>query len=76
MLTKVSSKLPDALEDLVYRSIGCALEVHKRLGPGYGEPIYQKAMRIELAHQGLQFEREPAVMIKIPRSTAAGTGSI
>ena len=45
------------------RTISCALEVHKALGPGYLEPVYHKAMRIELGHQGLSFKSEHVVTI-------------
>lgn len=33
--------------------IGCAMEVHRRLGPGYLESVYEKALMIELQHVGL-----------------------
>lgn len=33
--------------------IGCAMEVHRRLGPGYLESVYEKALLIELRHAGL-----------------------
>lgn len=38
--------------------IGCALEVHKTLGPGLLESIYESAMCIELEQKGLKFERQ------------------
>jgi GxxExxY protein len=37
--------------------------VHKSLGPGFLESIYQKAMCIELRAQGLAFERERAISV-------------
>jgi hypothetical protein len=51
------------VEDVLRRTIGCALEVHKTLGPGYLESVYHKAMRIELKHQGLAFKSEHLVNI-------------
>ncbi len=38
--------------------IGCAMEVHKRLGNGFQEVIYQRALAIEMNMAGLQFVRE------------------
>jgi GxxExxY protein len=63
MLNRVVSPLPQETEDLLHRIIGCALEVHTRLGPGYVEAVYQKAMCVELRHQGLAFSTEHTVKI-------------
>jgi len=38
--------------------IGCAMEVHKLLGNGFQEIIYQRALAIEFDLQGLSYERE------------------
>jgi GxxExxY protein len=45
-------------EDLTRQIIGCAMEVHRRLGNGFQEVIYQRALAIEMALAGLSFERE------------------
>jgi GxxExxY protein len=45
-------------EDLTYKVIGCAMKVHAALGSGYQEVIYQRALAIELAKQGIRFIRE------------------
>ena len=45
-------------EDLTKRIIGCAIEVHKRLGNGFQEVIYQRALEIEMTLSGLEFSRE------------------
>ena len=49
--------------DLTYKIIGCAIKVHKELGPGYLESIYENALAIELQRQGLAFERQKVVKI-------------
>jgi len=46
------------LSDLTGKIIGCAMEVHKLLGNGFQEVIYQRAMDIEMHLQGLIFSRE------------------
>jgi len=45
------------------RIIGCCLGVHKARGPGFLEKIYEEAPGIELAKQGLKFERQKAVEV-------------
>jgi GxxExxY protein len=40
------------------RIIGCAIEVHRRLGPGLLESAYLSSLCIELAHNRIPFERE------------------
>jgi GxxExxY protein len=58
VLTRANTILDPETELTVGRTIGCAIEVHRALGPGYLEAIYQDAMAIELAAAGLPFERE------------------
>ncbi|HYX07262.1 MAG TPA: GxxExxY protein [Bacteroidales bacterium] len=45
-------------EDLTYKIIGCAMEVHKHLGNGFQEVVYQRALAIEMQMQGIAFSRE------------------
>lgn len=45
-------------EDLTYRIIGCAIEVHKYLGPGFLEAVYEDALCYELKVQRMLFERQ------------------
>lgn len=51
-------------EDLTYKIIGCAMEVHKHLGNGFQEVIYQRALAIEMKNQGLEFSREHEMQIR------------
>ncbi|MDP1727210.1 MAG: GxxExxY protein [Bacteroidota bacterium] len=44
--------------ELTGKIIGCAMEVHKILGNGFQEVIYQRALAIEMSSQGLAFSRE------------------
>ena len=41
--------------DLTGKIIGCAIEVHNIIGPGFQEKIYQRALAIEMSLQGLSF---------------------
>ena len=44
--------------ELTGKVIGCAMTVHTGLGNGFQEVIYQRALTIEMADQGLSFNRE------------------
>jgi GxxExxY protein len=43
---------------LAEKVIGAAIEVHRMLGPGYLESVYEAALRVELALRGLAFEKQ------------------
>ncbi|MDD4969650.1 MAG: GxxExxY protein [Paludibacter sp.] len=45
-------------DPLTYQIIGCAMKVHKTLGNGFQEVIYQRCLAIELERSGLEFKRE------------------
>ena len=49
----------EALNALTERIIGCAIEVHRQLGPGLLEGTYESALCIELNSAGLQHIRQP-----------------
>jgi GxxExxY protein len=44
--------------ELTGKIIGCAMEVHRVLGNGFQEVIYQRAREIEMNQHGLDFSRE------------------
>ncbi|SNB46938.1 GxxExxY protein [Geobacter sp. DSM 9736] len=48
---------------LTERIIGCAIEVHKNLGPGLLESVYEKALCYELSAGGLRFENQVAIPV-------------
>ena len=52
-----------AHEELTERIIGAAIEVHRRLGPGFIESIYENALVIELRKNGLKLEQQHEVAI-------------
>jgi GxxExxY protein len=49
--------------ELTGRIIGCAMEVHRALGNGFQEVIYQRALAIEMKRQELRFSREHEMKI-------------
>ncbi len=46
------------LDELTYQLIGAAIEVHKELGPGLLESVYDKCFKSEIAHKGLQSQSQ------------------
>jgi GxxExxY protein len=50
--------LSPATEDVSRRVIGAAIEVHRALGPGFLESVYQRSLSIELRHLGIEHELE------------------
>src|SRR5262249_23678369 len=45
------------------RIIGAAIEVHRTIGPGFPEVVYERALCIELGLRGIAFERQPVVTV-------------
>ena len=50
-------------EELTGRIIGAAIEVHKALGPGYVESVYENAFALELRAQEIPFARQVSVPV-------------
>jgi GxxExxY protein len=48
-------------EELSSRILEAAVAVHKELGPGFVEPIYQRAMEVALQHRDISFQRQKEV---------------
>ena len=53
----------DELNKLTERIIGCAIEVHRTLGPGLLEATYEAALAIEFESAGLRFTRQQVVPV-------------
>ena len=51
------------LKEEVYSVVGAAIEVHKKLGFGFLEPVYQEAMEIELKQRQIPFDSQMPLAI-------------
>jgi GxxExxY protein len=59
----MSLEFPEQRDPLTEKIIGCAIEVHRQLGPGLLEATYESALAIEFGLQNLQFQRQVAFPI-------------
>jgi GxxExxY protein len=50
-------------DEITRKIIGCAMRVHSKLGNGFQEVIYQRSLELEMALEGVSFEREKEMMI-------------
>ena len=50
-------------DERTYKIIGCAMEVHKGLGCGFLEAVYQEALGREFLNQGIPFESQSVIEI-------------
>ncbi|MBQ2097521.1 MAG: GxxExxY protein [Bacteroidales bacterium] len=48
----------EELDALASKVIGCAIEVHRELGPGLLESVYHKCLKVALEEEGLDVESE------------------
>lgn len=52
------------LNNITEKVIGCAIKVHRKLGAGFLESVYQAALAYELSQAGINFEKEKALPVK------------
>ena len=62
--TMTSEKGRHQFEELSRKIIGTAIEVHRALGPGFLENIYEKALKVDFIEQGLHFECQKEIRIE------------
>ena len=55
--------IPAELNKLATRVIGAALEVHRELGPGYLESVYDAALEIQFRENGIGYERQKPIAV-------------
>ncbi len=50
--------------DPTFRVIGCAIEVHRQLGPGLLESTYEQCLAYEFSQNGISYKRQEVIPIK------------
>ncbi|MCC7388362.1 MAG: GxxExxY protein [Phycisphaerales bacterium] len=66
------SELPPEIEELSHRIIGCAIEVHRQLGPGLLEKLYEDALVYELREAGLTVAQQVDIAIPYKSTVLRG----
>ena len=59
----IAADLPEETEQLIHQTIGAAIEVHRHLGPGYIELIYERARCHELSLRSIAYEFEKPITV-------------
>lgn len=57
------------LKDEVFALIGAAIEVHRELGHGFLEAVYQEALEIEMAERSVPNVAQPELQLRYKRKT-------
>jgi GxxExxY protein len=60
---KAKKEPPPEIDRLARIAIGCAIEAHRHLEPGYIEEVYEEALCEELRLQGIPFKRQHPISI-------------
>ncbi|HTK84151.1 MAG TPA: GxxExxY protein [Patescibacteria group bacterium] len=58
-----ATQFPDLGSELSKKIIGAGIKVHKALGPGLLENIYEECLAVELGRQNLCFERQKKLFL-------------
>ena len=59
------------VERIVQQIIGAGLAVHRQLGPGFIEAVYEGAVAVELRYRGLSLERQSRIEVQYRGETVA-----
>lgn len=57
------------MKEEVFAIMGAAIEVHRELGPGFLEAVYQEALEMELRERGIPFETQRPLRISYKSKT-------
>ncbi len=75
MQKELNTEPDKSLDELASLVIGAAIEVHRHLGPGYLESLYEEALGIELSERRINFRRQHPAPVMYKRKPV-GEGKI
>lgn len=65
----------DQVNQDAYEVIGAAIAVHRELGPGHAEAVYERALIVELELRGIPVESQPSYQVHY-KGHVVGTGRL
>jgi GxxExxY protein len=65
--TNVDGKI--LYRELSYLIVGCAMQVHKKLGLGFPEAVYERALEAEFEKQRVGYERQKPFVVRYEEKT-------
>ncbi len=68
---QAGSILQEQKDPQTYAIVGSAMEVHRELGCGFLESVYQEALEIEFKNRGIEYEREKKLTVNYKGSEIA-----
>jgi GxxExxY protein len=75
LVKRILAEPPSAVDQLANSVIGCAIEVHRQLGPGYTEDVYEEARCAELRLNNLPFQRQLVFAVQY-KGNKVGEGNL
>jgi len=69
---RTPTTLPSEIEVALKVALDCAFAVHRELGPGFKEKIYETAMCLEMESRGIRFESEKPIVVRYREWTIPG----
>lgn len=63
MELRIDNQLDEKTEIIIRNIIGAVIDVHRELGPGYLEKVYEQAIALELRHRGLAYATQVSVPV-------------
>jgi GxxExxY protein len=71
----VKAEPDERIDEMAHAVIGAATEVHRLIGPGYLEGVYEGALRVELKLRGIPFDPQKSMTVEY-KGHAVGYGRL